>query len=111
MGRRLAVELNVAHARNLMQGKPGIFSVGIDNGLAHGWRQRAFILRGNCWRWNWGQQRGHACLVKQIGFGVERTLGDPGFYSTLFGTHPEEHNRSQDLVLDLCWICEHWANL
>src|SRR5260370_25082376 len=75
MRRGLAIELNVAHARDLVHGKPRMFGVSIDNGLAHRWGQLTFILLEDLGRWNWWQQRGHACLIEQIRFEVERTLG------------------------------------
>src|SRR5260370_24784678 len=104
MRRGLAIELNVAHACDLVHGKPRMFGVSIDNGLAHRWGQLTFILLEDLGRWNWWQQRGHACLIKQIRFEVERTLGGPGFRGTLFGTDPEKHDRAQDLILNLRWV-------
>ncbi len=37
---------------DLVQGQSGMLSVGIDDGLAHRWRQGTFILFGNLRRWN-----------------------------------------------------------
>ena len=54
MMRRPAIELHIAYARDLVQRQPRMLGFGIDDGLAH-WRgQRPFVLPGDFWWGNWG---------------------------------------------------------
>jgi len=83
----------------------------IDNGPAHWWRQCALILLWDLRWWNWGQQRGHPGLIKQIGFGVQCGLGDASFRRALFRADSVQHDGAKNFVLNLRRAFKQWTNL
>ena len=48
--RRSAIELHIAYARDLVQRQSWMLGFGINDGLAHGRGERAFVLFGDL-RW------------------------------------------------------------
>ena len=91
MMRRPAIELHMAYARDLVQRQPRMLGFGIDDGLGIGGGSVRLSCLGILW-WNWGNNEAMPACETDLPW-RKANLGDADLLCTLFGTHPEGHDR------------------
>src|SRR5260221_11067956 len=94
-----------------MRVKFRILGVQIDKFLSYRRGKFSLILLGNGWGRFWWQQRSHACLIKKIGFVVNRSWRDARFFSSFLWRLAPKKNGSNILIGYLCRVLEQRTNL